>query len=306
MSHPQTLDDTPPASTSAAQAEPLLAAEGLTRRFAVGRNLPLLGGGRTLTAVSDVSFRVAEGETVGLVGESGCGKSTIGKLALGLLAPSAGKVLYRGELIPTDQGAAWRALRRQMQMVFQNPYGALNPRLTVGSQVRELLDTHDVGAPAERSGRVDALFEQVGLRTHMKGRYPHQMSGGQLQRAVIARALAVSPSFIVCDEAVDALDVSIQAQVINLLQDLQAERGLTYLFISHDLGVVRHVCDRILVMYLGRLVEEGPVDALFAHPRHPYTAALLDAAPDPDPAARRVVPPLQGDPPSPLDPPSGC
>jgi len=286
---------------------PLVEASGLHRNFRVGRALPLFWRRREICAVQDVSFSIFEGETLGLVGESGCGKSTIGRLVLGLLAPSAGVVRYRGMPVPTTPGRAeWRMLRREMQMVFQDPYGALNPRLAIGAQIREVLDTHGVGAPKERPDRIRALLKAVGLESHMLTRYPHQMSGGQLQRVVIARALAVSPSFLVCDEPVSALDVSIQAQVINLLQDLQEERNLTYFFISHDLGIVRHICDRIVVMYLGRTVESGPADALFAAPKHPYTRALIAAAPRPVPTAERRPFVIEGDPPSPFDLPPGC
>lgn len=279
----------------------------LTRRFPVGRSIPFLGTKRVVTAAHDVSFQVREGETLGLVGESGCGKSTIGKLVLGLLAPSGGTVRFRGRTVSAKRGSTeWRQLRQQMQMIFQNPFGALNPRLTIGTQIREILEVHEIGEAADRPRRMDELLQSVGLEPHMLTRYPHQMSGGQLQRAVIARALAVSPSFIVCDEAVAALDVSIQAQVVNLLLDLQEAHRLTYLFISHDLGIVRHICDRVVVMYLGRMVETGPAAQVFSAPRHPYTRALIAAAPRLDPRARRRGALLEGDPPSPLNPPTGC
>ncbi|MCR9176984.1 MAG: ATP-binding cassette domain-containing protein [Alphaproteobacteria bacterium] len=285
----------------------LVDVQNLTRWFPVGRAIPFVGAQRVVTAAHDVSFEVHQGETLGLVGESGCGKSTIGKLVLGLLAPSGGTVRFRGREVSARRGSAeWRQMRRQMQMVFQNPFGALNPRLKIGTQISEILDTHAIGEAADRPRRLAELLQSVGLEAHMLERYPHQMSGGQLQRAVIARALAVSPSFIVCDEAVAALDVSIQAQVVNLLLDLQEAHGLTYLFISHDLGIVRHICDRVVVMYLGRMVETGPTAEVFSAPSHPYTRALIAAAPQPDPRARRQGAPLDGDPPSPLNPPSGC
>ena len=285
----------------------LVDVQNLTRRFSVGRPVPFVGTRRVLTAAHDVSFQIHEGETLGLVGESGCGKSTIGKLVLGLMPPSDGSVRFRGSEVSARRGSAeWRQMRRQMQMVFQNPFGALNPRLTIGTQIAEILATHEIGDPADRPRRMAELLQSVGLESHMLARYPHQMSGGQLQRAVIARALAVSPSFIVCDEAVAALDVSIQAQVVNLLLDLQERLGLTYLFISHDLGIVRHICDRVVVMYLGRMVETGPTAEVFSAPRHPYTRALIAAAPQPDPRLRKRGAPLEGDPPSPLNPPSGC
>ena len=285
----------------------LVDVQNLTRRFPVGRAIPFVGSRRVVTAAHDVSFQIHEGETLGLVGESGCGKSTIGKLVLGLLAPSSGSVSYRGKTVSAQRGSAdWRQMRRQMQMVFQNPFGALNPRLKIGTQIAEILETHQMGDASERPRRMAELLQSVGLEPHMLDRYPHQMSGGQLQRAVIARALAVSPSFIVCDEAVAALDVSIQAQVVNLLLDLQEAHGLTYLFISHDLGIVRHICDRVVVMYLGHVVETGPTAQVFSGARHPYTRALIAAAPQPDPRARKRGAPLEGDPPSPLNPPSGC
>lgn len=279
----------------------------VAREFQVRRAGSLLGRTQPLRAVQGVSFEIQPGETLGLVGESGCGKSTVGKLVLGLLAPTGGDVLFDGAALSADQGSlAWRERRRDMQMIFQNPFGALNPRLPIGRQMREVLDTHDLGATEERDVEVQSLMRAVGLEPHMLDRYPHQMSGGQLQRVVIARALAVSPRFLVCDEAVAALDVSIQAQVVNLLQDLQEERNLTYLFISHDLEIVRHISDRIIVMYLGRIVETGDAQTIFDAPSHPYTRALVAAAPSPEPGRRRNDPLLEGDPPSPLDPPSGC
>lgn len=277
------------------------------RVFQVRRPGSLLGRSQPLRAVQGVSFTINPGETLGLVGESGCGKSTVGKLVLGLLPPTAGDVLFDGEALDSDPGSlAWRARRRDMQMIFQNPFGALNPRLPIGRQMREVLDTHDLGTAEDRDAQVQSLMRAVGLEPHMLDRYPHQMSGGQLQRVVIARALAVSPRFLVCDEAVAALDVSIQAQVVNLLQDLQQERNLTYLFISHDLEIVRHISDRIIVMYLGRIVETGDAETVFDAPSHPYTRALVAAAPRPDPGRGREDALLEGDPPSPLDPPSGC
>ena len=277
------------------------------RVFNVRRAGWILGRSQKLRAVQDVSFEIAAGETLGLVGESGCGKSTVGKLVLGLLQPTSGDVLFDGTALPNRPGrTAWRKARRNMQMIFQNPFGALNPRLPIGWQVREVLDTHEMGSPDSRNDEVSRLLQSVGLEPHIRSRYPHQMSGGQLQRVVIARALAVSPRFLVCDEAVAALDVSIQAQVVNLLRDIQEERKLTYLFISHDLEIVRHVSDRIIVMYLGRVVETGQAERVFETPRHPYTRALISAAPIPDPRSRRERLVLEGDPPSPLNPPSGC
>ena len=277
------------------------------RVFQVRSSRAIIGSSRPLKAVQDVSFEIHPGETLGLVGESGCGKSTVGKLVLGLLAPTSGDVLFDGGALSADQSSLdWRASRRDMQMIFQNPFGALNPRLPIGRQMREVLDTHDLGDEATRDDAVKDLMRSVGLEPHMLDRYPHQMSGGQLQRVVIARALAVSPRFLVCDEAVAALDVSIQAQVVNLLQDIQDDRNLTYLFISHDLEIVRHISNRIVVMYLGRVVETGDAETVFSDPRHPYTRALIAAAPRAMPNAAKEAILLEGDVPSPLDPPSGC
>ncbi len=256
-------------------------------------------------AVDDVSLDVFPGETLGLVGESGCGKSTLGRTLVRLLDPSAGQLVFDGRDITDLSQAALRPLRRQMQMIFQDPYASLNPRMTVGQAISEALEIHGL-AVGERPGKVAALLERVGLRGDAAGRYPHEFSGGQRQRVGIARVLAVEPRFVVCDEPVSALDVSIQAQIVNLLQDLQAAEGLTYLFISHDLEIVRHVSDRVAVMYLGRVVELAAAEALYRQPRHPYTQALLSAIPQPNPAARRQRVILEGDVPSPLTPPSGC
>ncbi|MEZ4403166.1 MAG: ATP-binding cassette domain-containing protein [Kofleriaceae bacterium] len=260
-------------------------------------------------AVEDVSLTIAAGETLGLVGESGCGKSTLGRTVLRLLAPSAGTIRFAGQDITQLSDAALRPLRRQMQMIFQDPYASLNPRMSVGAAVGEPLEIHEPGlSKRARVERVAALLARVGLPADAATRYPHEFSGGQRQRVGIARALAVKPRFIVCDEPISALDVSIQAQIVNLLQDLQAEDALTYLFISHDLKIVQHLCDRVAVMYLGRIVELASAAELYQAPRHPYTRALLSAVPVADPAAAatrtRVV--LTGDVPSPLAPPPGC
>jgi ABC-type oligopeptide transport system ATPase subunit len=254
-------------------------------------------------AVDDVSFSIEVGETFGLVGESGSGKTTTGRCMLRLLEPDAGEVWFKGENILTFPRARLRAARREMQMVFQDPYSSLNPRMRVGATVREPLDIHRIGTRPEREARVDELFWMVGLDPGLKRRYPHEFSGGQRQRIGLARAIALNPSFVIADEPVSALDVSIQAQVVNLLLDLQAELGLTYLFIAHDLRLVRHICTRVAVMYKGRIVELGPTEALFEAPQHAYTKALLSAIPslDPDaPAARIALDPSEFDPRAPL------
>ena len=261
----------------------------------------------TVRAVEDVSLDIHEGETVGLVGESGCGKSTLGRTVLRLIEPTAGRFVFDGVDITGELQQKLAPFRRRMQMIFQDPYASLNPRMTVGAAVAEPLEVHRLArSDADKRARVAALLSKVGLRPDAASRYPHEFSGGQRQRIGIARALAVQPRFIVCDEPISALDVSIQAQIVNLLQDLQRDEGLTYLFISHDLEIVRHVCDRVAVMYLGRIVELAPAEALHATPRHPYTQALLSAVPRPDPGARRQRVLLEGDVPSPLAPPPGC
>jgi oligopeptide/dipeptide ABC transporter ATP-binding protein len=281
----------------------LVTAEHLTRRF---ESPGLFRRGRAVQAVTDVSLGVARGEAVGLVGESGSGKSTVGRLLLGLLPPSGGRVRFDGTDLATASPAALRQLRRRMQLVFQDPYGSLDPRRKVGAQIADALDIHALLPPAARPARVAELLEQVGLAAEHAGRHPHAFSGGQRQRIGIARALASGPEFLVADEPVSALDVSVQAQVLALLADLRARLGLAMLFISHDLPVVRHLCDRVVVLYLGRIMEQGRVESVFARPRHPYTRALLSAAPSLHPERRRTRILLAGDPPSPANPPSGC
>lgn len=275
----------------------------------VSKTFPAKGQGKgaVLHAVTQVDLTVYEGETLALVGESGCGKSTLGRLLLGLLPPTGGQVFFAGQDLAALAPADLRALRRQMQMVFQDTAASLNPRWNVGGILAEPLRIHRLCPPSDFPARCAALLEQVGLPRQLLSRFPHELSGGQRQRVGIARALAVSPRLVVCDEPVSALDVSVQAQVLNLLADLQEARGLTYVLISHDLGVVRHSADRVCVMFLGRVCELGPTKALFTAPRHPYTKFLLAAVPRPDPTCRsRGEDLLAGELPSPVAPPSGC
>jgi len=257
-------------------------------------------------AVDDVTFTIQPGETFGLVGESGCGKTTVGRTILRLMEPSGGEALFEGDNIFTMDSKTLRATRRRMQIVFQDPYSSLNPRMTVGSIIGEPLLVHKLAKGKELADRVNQLLNRVGLRPDHFPRYPHEFSGGQRQRIGIARALALNPKFIICDEAVSALDVSIQAQIINLLNDLQEEYHLSYLFITHDLNVVQYIAKRIAVMYLGKLAEISPSEILFSNPKHPYTQALLSANPQPDPAMKHKRILLPGDVPTPLNPPSGC
>ncbi|NOX72949.1 MAG: ATP-binding cassette domain-containing protein [Alphaproteobacteria bacterium] len=257
-------------------------------------------------AVNGVSLELRTGETLGLVGESGCGKSTLGQLILNLIEPTSGSVSFLGQDITKVDKQEWRRLRSEMQLVFQNPLGALNPRLSIGAQIREPLDIHDIGDPDQRPDKVLEMLEAVSLPPHLLERYPHQLSGGQQQRVVIARALINGPKLVVCDESVSALDVSVQAQVVNLLADMQKKLGLTYLFITHDLSIVRHISSRIAVMYLGRIVELADSKELLENPMHPYTKALISAVPVPDPRARASRATIRGEPPNPFNPPSGC
>jgi len=288
-------------------ATPLISLRGLQTRFPVGRRFPW-SPPRVVHAVEDVELDIQRGEILGLVGESGSGKTTLGRALLRLVEPTGGQVIFDGEDVTAADDDALRDLRRRMQIIFQDPYASLNPRMTVGDTINEAYVIHGLHRVAARKARIGELLAKVGLTPSHATRFPHEFSGGQRQRIGIARALAVEPEFVVADEPVSALDVSIQAQVINLLSDLKDEFGLTMLFISHDLGVVEYLVDRIAVMYLGRLVEVGPAAEVYANPRHPYTEALLSAVPDPIPGQRnkrrRRI--LQGDIPSAIEPPSGC
>jgi len=285
---------------------PLLRVERLTKHFPVRGGVMFKRTISLLRAVDDVSFDIVPGETLGLVGESGCGKSTVGRMLLRLVEPTAGRIEFLGEDLTTLSPQALRARRRDIQIIFQDPYGALNPRMNVADIIMEPLLIHGARPDAAARKRVADLLDHVGLAAEHAGRYPHEFSGGQRQRIGIARALALNPKFIVCDEPVSALDVSIQAQIVNLLQDLQGEFGLAYLFIAHDLGVVKHIADRVAVMYLGKLVEIAGKAALYAAPLHPYTQALIAAVPVAKPRGRKRKAPLAGELPSALDPPKGC
>ncbi|MEW5879488.1 MAG: dipeptide ABC transporter ATP-binding protein [Pseudomonadota bacterium] len=285
--------------------EVLLEVRDLVKHYPTQRGL-FGGGGAQVRAVDGVSFSIAGGETLGLVGESGCGKSTTGKLILRLQDPTSGTILWRGRDISRLSQGEMRPVRRELQAVFQDPYSSLNPRMRAADIVAEPIRNYDAAPQAQMRERVAALFERVGLRPDQMIKYPFEFSGGQRQRLGIARALSVRPKLIVCDEPVSALDVSVQAQVINLLMDLQQEFRLSYLFVAHDLAVVEHISHRVAVMYLGKIVEIAPKKAIFTQPQHPYTEALLEAVPVPDPTARRKRRVLGGDVPSPINPPSGC
>lgn len=288
--------------------ESLLEIDNLTMHFPLTQGIIFQRQVGAVKAVDGVSFNVLRGETLGLVGESGCGKSTTGRAILQLYKPTDGKVVYDGKNLVELDGGQMRRMRRYLQMIFQDPYASLNPRMTVGSIISEPMQIHNLVPRGQRNERVQELLETVGLNPYFANRYPHEFSGGQRQRIGVARALAANPEFIVCDEPVSALDVSIQAQIINLMEDLQEEFDLTYLFIAHDLSVVRHISDRIIVMYLGKFMELADRDALYDDPLHPYTKALLSAVPIPDPVVERrrerII--LTGDVPSPINPPSGC
>lgn len=282
----------------------ILTARGLTRRFVT--KTPLFGAPTVVQAVNGVDLDIEEGETFAIVGESGCGKSTLARLLSHLITPSEGSVTYDGRDISALSAAELRALRQHMQFIFQDPFSSLNPRMTVGALIGEPLRIHGIGTAAEQRAKVADLLRKVGLRPEHADRYPHEFSGGQRQRIGIARALATGPKIVIGDEPVSALDVSIQAQVINILEDLKAEFGLTLIIIAHDLAVIRHIADRVAVMYLGEIVELAPAAELFAAPKHPYTEALLSAIPIPSTGARRLRTTLEGDPPNPIAPPPGC
>ncbi|MFD1568054.1 ABC transporter ATP-binding protein, partial [Halolamina litorea] len=290
------------AGLDGAPGETLLSVRDLRTYYESGD----LVGGQPVKAVDGVSFDVKKGETLGVVGESGCGKTTLGRTLVRLEAATDGEVRVGDDDVTTLSGEDLQAWRRNAQVVFQDPESSLNDRMTIGEIVREPLDVHDWGTPAQRRARVRDLLQKVGLQEEHYYRYPHQFSGGQRQRIGIARALALEPEFVVLDEPVSALDVSVQAQILNLLMDLQDDLGLTYLFIAHDLSVVRHICDRVAVMYLGNVMELGPTEQLFEDPANPYTRALLSAVPEPDPTVESERMTLRGTPPSPRDPPEGC
>jgi len=284
--------------------EKLVEVKNLKKWFLIGKSP--LGKKEAIRAVDDVSFYIKKKEVLGLVGESGCGKTTCGKVILRILEPTDGSIFFDGQEISHISRKEMLKFRKRMMIIYQDPFGSLDPRMTIGATIAEPMEVHKIGSKKEQEKRVIEIMEKVGLFSDQINRYPHEFSGGQRQRIGIARALATNPEFIVADECVSALDVSIQAQIINLLQDLQKEFGLTLLFVAHDLSVIKHICDRVAVMYLGKIVETAPKKELFNNPKHPYTQALLSAIPIPDPKLRKRGEILMGDVPSPINPPSGC
>ncbi|CAN5290469.1 dipeptide ABC transporter ATP-binding protein [soil metagenome] len=308
MSAAVAQQQSPPSSDAQRDGEPLLDVKNLVMHFPLTQGIIFQRKVGAVQAVDGVSFSVKRGETLGLVGESGCGKSTTGRAILQLYRPTSGEVNFNGKDLTKIDGGEMRRMRRHLQMIFQDPYASLNPRMTVGNIVSEPMQIHKLVDKKDRTARVQELLQTVGLNPYFANRYPHEFSGGQRQRIGVARALAANPDFIVADEPVSALDVSIQAQIVNLLEDLQQQFGLTYLFIAHDLSVVRHISDRVAVMYLGKIVELADRNALYDDPLHPYTKALLSAVPIPDPKIEkrreRII--LTGDVPSPINPPTGC
>jgi oligopeptide transport system ATP-binding protein len=295
-------------TNTSTNGQALVQVRGLKKYFPITQGILIQRKVADVKAVDGLDFEIERGETLGLVGESGCGKSTTGRAILQLYRPTAGEVLFEGKDLAKLQGESLRKMRRNMQMIFQDPYASLNPRMTVGDIIGEPLEVHNIAKGKEKKERVQELLQIVGLNPYFVNRYPHEFSGGQRQRIGVARALAVQPDFIVCDEPISALDVSIQAQIINLLEELQSKFNLTYLFIAHDLSVVRHISDRVAVMYLGKIVELTDRNSLYSNPLHPYTKALLSAVPIPDPSVEerreRII--LVGDVPSPVNPPQGC
>lgn len=286
-------------------SETLLEVNDLQKQFVVGKNF-CKRHRAVCKAVDKVSFTIDKGKTLGLVGESGCGKSTLGRCILRLIEPTHGQVKLEGQDITSLNAAELKALRKDVQMIFQDPFASLSPRMTIHQILREPLDVHKIGTVAERETKIAEVMQIVGLRPQVLNRYPHEFSGGQRQRIGIARALVLEPKFIVADEPVSALDVSVQAQVLNLIAELQEKHRISFLFIAHDLAVVQHICDEVGVMYLGRLIEKAPAEQLYSNPKHPYTQALLSAIPVPDPTKKSMAIPLKGDVPSALSPPSGC
>ncbi|WNJ97754.1 dipeptide ABC transporter ATP-binding protein [Vibrio ruber] len=283
----------------------LLEVKGLEKHFYAGKSL-FKRARSVCKAVDNVSFKIHQGKTLGLVGESGCGKSTLGRCILRLIEPSAGEITISGQDITRMDARTLKAMRKEMQMIFQDPFASLSPRMTIHDILREPLDIHKIGTIAQREEKIAEVMHTVGLRPQALNRYPHEFSGGQRQRVGIARALVLEPKLIIADEPVSALDVSVQAQVLNLIAELQESRGISFLFIAHDLAVVQHTCDEVGVMYLGKIVERAPAEVLYRQPKHPYTQALLSAIPVPDPTHNTEHVPLIGDIPSPLNPPSGC